>query len=61
MRKLTETEWVEYGHYADAMADDARAGKRFPVNSAEWIRREDLLRGDQLTLETDELASGTNP
>ena len=50
-------EWVEYGRYADAMA-----GKPFPhVTFTEWLKREEVLRGDQLTLQTDELASGANP
>ncbi len=50
-------EWVEYGQYADAMA-----GKPFPhVTFTEWQRREEVLRGDQLPLDGDELGRGANP
>ncbi len=51
-------EWIEYGRYADAMA-----GKPFPhVTFTEWTRREEMLRGDQLTLTSDEPAGSlTDP
>ena len=56
MSEPTETDWVEYGRYSDAMA-----GKPFPhVTFTEWTRREETLRGDQLTLQPDEVASGAD-
>ena len=52
--------YARYGRYADGMIDDAMAGKAFPVNFAEWRRREERIRGEQLTLEADELGSGAD-
>ncbi len=60
--KKEDAAYAEYGKYADAMIDDAKAGKAFPVNFATWMEREQRLRGDQLTLTSDEPAgSFPNP
>ena len=61
MREATEADWIEYGRYADGMAADAMAGKAFPVNFATWMRREDRLRGDQLTLNAGESGTLSSP
>ncbi len=49
--------YVDYARYVEYAIERSV----MPATFTQWFEIENVLRGDQLTLQTDELASGANP